>query len=148
MGSVKENAEIPRGAGESTGDDMGVPAPSVPAVPEATGGTPPPLGASSPMDVAATPPETPEPKQPEEEVDDEVAEHLAKRARRDEEHNEMKSVLKQFLKMSKTMEVASQALTATNQQLTDQQKELERLSSQLGSSLREVATRDIADFLQ
>ena len=133
MGSVPENAAIPRGAGDSAGDATGVPAPSVPAVPGTPGGTPPPPGASSPMDVAASPPKTPVENQPEEEeVTDEIAERLAKKARRDEERQEMKLAVKQFLQMSKTLEVASQALTATNQQLTDQQKELERLSSQLG----------------
>ena len=72
------------------------------------------------------------PASPKEEVTDEIAERLAKKARRDEDRQEMKLAVKQFLQMSKTLEIASQALHATNEQLTVQQKELERLSSQLG----------------
>ena len=134
MGSVNENAEISLEAVVNTGGDTGVPVPSAPSAPSATvgGGTPPPPGAPSPKDVAGTPPDSPEQKQPEEEVVDESAEHLAKRARLDEECTEIKSVLRKFLKMSKSMEVASQALSTTNQHLTDHQKELDRLSTQLG----------------
>ena len=122
MGSVTENAEIPREAVVNT----------APSAPDVSGGTAPPPGAPSPKDMAASLLGSPEQKQPEDEVDDESAEHLAKRARLDEERTEIKSVLTKFLKISKSMEVAFQALTNTNQYLIDHQKELDRLSTQFG----------------
>ena len=159
MGSTADGgSEIPQEA-LNVADATGLPSSAMgthPEVPEGTvpsgeaGRTPKPPGPVSPMDVAASPPVSPQ-KKPDEEEDEESVEQLAKRARLDEQKSEMKSVLRKFLKISKMLEVASEALTSTNSQLKDNTTELDRLSNQLGSTWPrpgqcQVATGHLADF--